>query len=99
MGGQEHFYLEGQAAIATPGEAGQLHILSSTQHPSEIQHLVARLLNLDHGDVVVEVRRMGGAFGGKGDRRPPPSPPPARWSQPGPDGRPSSAPTATTTWR
>ena len=42
MGGQEHFYLEGQAALATPGEQGQLHILSSTQHPSEIQHLVAQ---------------------------------------------------------
>jgi xanthine dehydrogenase large subunit len=65
MGGQEHFYLEGQAAIAAPGEQGQLHILSSTQHPSEIQHLVSKLLNLSHADIVVEVRRMGGAFGGK----------------------------------
>jgi xanthine dehydrogenase large subunit len=65
MGGQEHFYLEGQAALATPGEQGQLHILSSTQHPSEIQHLVARLLGRNHAQIVVEVRRMGGAFGGK----------------------------------
>ena len=65
MGGQEHFYLEGQAALATPGEQGRLHILSSTQHPSEIQHLVATMLGLDHADVTVEVRRMGGAFGGK----------------------------------
>jgi xanthine dehydrogenase large subunit len=65
MGGQEHFYLEGQAALATPGEQGQLHILSSTQHPSEIQHLVARLLGRSHAHVTVEVRRMGGAFGGK----------------------------------
>ena len=65
MGGQEHFYLEGQAALATPGEQGQLHILSSTQHPSEIQHLVATLLGRSHAQIIVEVRRMGGAFGGK----------------------------------
>jgi xanthine dehydrogenase large subunit len=65
MGGQEHFYLEGQAALATPGEQGQLHILSSTQHPSEIQHLIAKLLGRSHAEVVVEVRRMGGGFGGK----------------------------------
>ena len=65
MGGQEHFYLEGQAALAIPGEQGRLHIVSSTQHPSEIQHLVARLLGRSHADITVEVRRMGGAFGGK----------------------------------
>ncbi|MEG3148954.1 xanthine dehydrogenase molybdopterin binding subunit [Sphingomonas sp. ZT3P38] len=65
MGGQEHFYLEGQAALATPGEGGQVHILSSTQHPSEVQHLAAKVLGLSHADVTVEVRRMGGAFGGK----------------------------------
>jgi xanthine dehydrogenase large subunit len=65
MGGQEHFYLEGQAALALPGEQGQLHILSSTQHPSEIQHLVAALLGRSHAQIMVEVRRMGGAFGGK----------------------------------
>ncbi|MES2989049.1 MAG: xanthine dehydrogenase molybdopterin binding subunit [Pseudomonadota bacterium] len=65
MGGQEHFYLEGQAALATPGEQGQIHILSSTQHPSEVQHLIANLLGRDHSDVTVEIRRMGGAFGGK----------------------------------
>ncbi|TMJ19907.1 MAG: xanthine dehydrogenase molybdopterin binding subunit [Alphaproteobacteria bacterium] len=65
MGGQEHFYLEGQAALATPGEAGQLHVVSSTQHPSEVQHLIAALLGLRSADVTVEVRRMGGAFGGK----------------------------------
>ena len=65
MGGQDHFYLEGQVAVATPGEDGQVHILSSTQHPSEIQHLVADLLGLSSADVTVEVRRMGGAFGGK----------------------------------
>ncbi|WBY07826.1 xanthine dehydrogenase molybdopterin binding subunit [Sphingomonas sp. 7/4-4] len=65
MGGQEHFYLEGQAALATPGEHGQIHLLSSTQHPSEIQHLVAKMLGRSHAEVTVEVRRMGGAFGGK----------------------------------
>jgi xanthine dehydrogenase large subunit len=65
MGGQDHFYLEGQVAIATPGEDGQVHILSSTQHPSEIQHLVAYMLDRNSADITVEVRRMGGAFGGK----------------------------------
>ena len=65
MGGQDHFYLEGQAALATPGEDGQIHVLSSTQHPSEIQHLVAEMLCRSSADVTVEVRRMGGAFGGK----------------------------------
>ncbi len=65
MGGQDHFYLEGQAALARPGEDGQVHVLSSTQHPSEVQHLIADLLGLSSADVTVEVRRMGGAFGGK----------------------------------
>ncbi|MCJ2183474.1 xanthine dehydrogenase molybdopterin binding subunit [Novosphingobium sp. 1949] len=65
MGGQDHFYLEGQIAVATPGEDGQVHLVSSTQHPSEVQHLVAHLLGLTSADVTVEVRRMGGAFGGK----------------------------------
>jgi xanthine dehydrogenase large subunit len=65
MGGQEHFYLEGQAALAIPGEQGRLHVFSSTQHPSEIQHLIARMLGLDHAHIAVEVRRMGGGFGGK----------------------------------
>jgi len=65
MGGQEQFYLEGQISIATPGEGRQIHILASTQHPSEIQHLVAHMLNLSHAEVTIEVRRMGGAFGGK----------------------------------
>ena len=65
IGGQEHFYLEGQAALASPGESGQIHVLSSTQHPSEVQHLIAKLLGLAHADVTVEVRRMGGGFGGK----------------------------------
>jgi len=65
MGGQDHFYLEGQVATATPGEDGQIHILSSTQHPSEVQHLIAHMLHRASADITVEVRRMGGAFGGK----------------------------------
>jgi xanthine dehydrogenase large subunit len=65
MGGQDHFYLEGQIAVATPGEDGQVHLLCSTQHPSEVQHLVAHMLHRASADVTVEVRRMGGAFGGK----------------------------------
>jgi xanthine dehydrogenase large subunit len=65
MGGQDHFYLEGQVAVATPGEDGQIHVVSSTQHPSEVQHLVAHMLRRSSADVTVEVRRMGGAFGGK----------------------------------
>ncbi len=64
IGGQEHFYLEGQAALAIPGE-GQMEVHSSTQHPSEIQHKVADALGLAMHDVRVVVRRMGGGFGGK----------------------------------
>jgi xanthine dehydrogenase large subunit len=64
IGGQEHFYLEGQAALAMPGE-GQIEVHSSTQHPSEIQHKVADALGLAMHDVRVVVRRMGGGFGGK----------------------------------
>lgn len=66
IGGQDHFYLEGQIALATPLENGEFHCWSSTQHPSEVQHLISRVLGLpgDH-TVTVEVRRMGGAFGGK----------------------------------
>jgi xanthine dehydrogenase large subunit len=64
-GGQEHFYLEGQVALATPGDAGDMHVLSSTQHPTEVQHGVAHLLGLPFNAVTVEVRRLGGAFGGK----------------------------------
>ena len=65
MGGQEHFYLEGQAALAVPGEDGDVTVHSSTQHPSEIQHTVAKILGLSNHSVTVECRRMGGAFGGK----------------------------------
>lgn len=65
IGAQDHFYLEGQVSYAKPGEDGQIHIVSSSQHPSEVQHLVALLLKRPSADVTVEVRRMGGAFGGK----------------------------------
>ncbi len=65
IGGQDHFYLEGQIAVATPGEADELHVLSSTQHPSEVQKVVAENLSLPLNAVTVEVRRMGGGFGGK----------------------------------
>lgn len=64
MGGQEHFYLEGQAALARPEEAG-VTVHSSTQHPTEIQHKVAEALGVPFHMVTVEVRRMGGGFGGK----------------------------------
>ncbi|MDW8470162.1 MAG: xanthine dehydrogenase molybdopterin binding subunit [Burkholderiales bacterium] len=64
-GGQEHFYLEGQIAVAIPGERGEMLVWSSTQHPSEVQHLVAAALALPDAAVTVEVRRIGGGFGGK----------------------------------
>ncbi|MEP9355877.1 xanthine dehydrogenase molybdopterin binding subunit [Xanthobacter sp. KR7-65] len=64
-GGQDHFYLEGQIAIAVPGEDRDMLVYSSTQHPTEAQHGVAHVLGLPFAAVTVEVRRMGGAFGGK----------------------------------
>jgi len=64
-GGQDHFYLEGQIALAVPQEDRDMQVFSSTQHPSEVQHGVAHLLGLNSSDVTVEVRRMGGGFGGK----------------------------------
>ncbi len=64
VGGQEHFYLEGQVAAAIPTEEG-MHIMASTQHPTEIQHKVAHALHLPMAAVRVEMRRMGGGFGGK----------------------------------
>jgi len=65
MGGQEHFYLESQAALVSPQEGGDMHVVSSTQHPTEIQHKVAHALHLPMHAVRVETRRMGGGFGGK----------------------------------
>jgi xanthine dehydrogenase large subunit len=65
IGGQEHFYLEGQVSLAIPGEDGDMLVHVSTQHPSECQHLIAKVLNVPDASVTIEVRRMGGAFGGK----------------------------------
>ncbi len=65
IGGQEHFYLEGQAALAIPKEDGEILVHSSTQHPTEVQHVVAKVLGLPDAFVICEVRRMGGGFGGK----------------------------------
>ncbi len=65
VGGQEHFYLEGQIAFALPGEDGDIVVHSSTQHPTEVQHICARLLGCDFNQVTTVVRRLGGGFGGK----------------------------------
>ncbi len=65
IGGQEHFYLEGQAALALPQEGGDMVVQSSTQHPTEVQHKVAEALGVPMHAVRVEIRRMGGGFGGK----------------------------------
>ncbi|MFT5869874.1 MAG: xanthine dehydrogenase large subunit [Paracoccaceae bacterium] len=65
IGGQEHFYLEGQSALALPQEGGDMIVHSSSQHPTEIQHKVADALGKPMHAVRVEVRRMGGGFGGK----------------------------------
>lgn len=65
IGGQEHFYLEGQVSLAVPEEHGAVTVHCSTQHPSEVQHLVAHMLHIPAAMVTVECRRMGGAFGGK----------------------------------
>ncbi len=64
-GGQDHFYLESQAAIAYPGEFDSMTVLSSTQNPSEVQEVIAHVLGLAINKVVVTTKRMGGAFGGK----------------------------------
>jgi len=65
IGGQEHFYLETQSALAWIDETGGVVVQSSTQHPSETQEIVARVLGLARHQVTVECLRMGGAFGGK----------------------------------
>ena len=65
FGGQDHFYLETNAAWAEPGEDGSVFISSSTQHPSEVQHIVAHMLDVPMHSVIVECPRMGGGFGGK----------------------------------
>ena len=65
IGGQEHFYLEGHVAMAMPGEDDEVIVWSSTQHPTEIQELVGHILDVPSNAVTVNVRRMGGGFGGK----------------------------------
>jgi xanthine dehydrogenase large subunit len=65
VGGQEHFYLEGQVAMAAPGEDGDVTVFSSTQHPSEAQHIIAHILAIPSHAITIETRRMGGGFGGK----------------------------------
>jgi len=65
IGGQEHFYLETQCALAWLDESGGVALHSSTQHPSETQDVVARVLGIPRSQVTVECLRMGGAFGGK----------------------------------
>ncbi|MCX5494043.1 xanthine dehydrogenase molybdopterin binding subunit [Kaistia dalseonensis] len=65
IGGQEHFYLEGQIALAIPGEDRDMVVHSSAQHPDEVQRMVARVLGVADNAVTIIVRRMGGGFGGK----------------------------------
>jgi len=65
IGGQDHFYLESHIAFAFPGEDEEVTVYSSTQHPSEVQHMVAHVLGVASNAVVIKVRRMGGGFGGK----------------------------------
>jgi xanthine dehydrogenase large subunit len=65
IGGQDHFYLEGQIAVAIPQDDGSMLVHSSTQHPTEVQHVVAHALGVGVHSVTVQCRRMGGGFGGK----------------------------------
>ncbi len=65
VNGQEHFYLEGQVCSVLPTEDGGMKVYSSTQHPTEVQKLVAEVLDVSINKVQVEIRRMGGGFGGK----------------------------------
>jgi xanthine dehydrogenase large subunit len=65
IGGQEHFYLEGQVAATYPEEGDCLLVLSSTQHPAEVQHIIAKMLKVADAKITCECRRMGGGFGGK----------------------------------
>jgi xanthine dehydrogenase large subunit len=65
IGGQDHFYLEGQIAVAIPQDDGSMLVHSSTQHPTEVQHVVAHALGVGVHNVTVQCRRMGGGFGGK----------------------------------
>ncbi len=64
-GGQDHFYLETQCSLALPEEGGTVRVISSTQHPSEVQTILSHVLGVGRSSIVVEVPRMGGGFGGK----------------------------------
>ena len=64
-GAQEHWYLESQISLCIPGEHNEMNVYSGTQNPTETQILVAKVLGVPFNEVVVEIRRMGGAFGGK----------------------------------
>jgi xanthine dehydrogenase molybdopterin binding subunit len=64
-GAQEHWYLETQSCLCVPQEGNEMKVYSSTQHPSETQAIVAEVLGINRNEVIVEVKRMGGAFGGK----------------------------------
>jgi len=68
IGGQEHFYLETNTAIVVPHEENELEVFCSTQHPTEIQKLIAHVLNIHINRVNVRVKRIGGGFGGKESR-------------------------------
>ncbi|MBN1648854.1 MAG: molybdopterin-dependent oxidoreductase [Spirochaetales bacterium] len=70
-GGQEHFYLETQAALAVPQETGKLRVFSSTQSPTSVQKVIARVLDWGMHRIEVDVLRLGGAFGGKEDQATP----------------------------
>lgn len=70
-GGQEHFYMETQGAMAVPVENGGIKVYSSTQSPSGVQRILARVLALPMHRIEVDVRRLGGAFGGKEDQATP----------------------------
>ena len=65
IGGQEHWYLETQSCLCIPGELGEMQVYSSTQNPTETQLIVAEVLGLLSKDIIVEVKRLGGGFGGK----------------------------------
>ena len=65
LGGQEQFYLEGQISYAVPKDDDGMHVYCSTQHPTEMQHMVAHALGVASHNVLIECRRMGGGFGGK----------------------------------
>ncbi|MCE7742848.1 MAG: molybdopterin-dependent oxidoreductase [Candidatus Heimdallarchaeota archaeon] len=67
-GGQEHIYMETQGCLAIPGEEGRILLYSSTQNPSTVQNIVSNVIGCDMNKIEVDVKRLGGAFGGKEDQ-------------------------------